>query len=135
MSFYDMLLEKNLNGVGSDSIYNYSTTEKQVGTWIDGKPIYQKTLTGSFTVQSDARYYQTIEDITSLNVDALIGYDGYILDGTVYKPMNIADKYSASITYDINTKLLCVVITNWPTSAQKSYAITIRYTKSTDTPA
>ncbi len=34
---YDML--KNIN--------NYSTSEKKIGTWIDGKPLYQKTLTGT----------------------------------------------------------------------------------------
>ena len=26
--------------------FNYSTEEQVVGTWIDGKPLYQKTLTG-----------------------------------------------------------------------------------------
>ena len=26
--------------------FTYSTTEKRVGTWIDGKPIYQKVITG-----------------------------------------------------------------------------------------
>ena len=31
--------------IGSDT--DYSTTEKIVGTWIDGKPLYQKTLAGN----------------------------------------------------------------------------------------
>ena len=31
--------------IGSDT--DYSTTEKIVGTWIDGKPIWQKTVTGT----------------------------------------------------------------------------------------
>lgn len=31
--------------IGSEN--EYSTTEKIVGTWIDGKPIYQKTFTGT----------------------------------------------------------------------------------------
>ena len=29
-----------------DARFDYSTTEKVIGTWIDGKPVYQKTITG-----------------------------------------------------------------------------------------
>ena len=36
--------------IGSDT--DYSTTEKIVGTWIDGKPLYQKTISGSVTANA-----------------------------------------------------------------------------------
>lgn len=32
---------------GSGTPLNYSTSETRVGTWIDGKPLYQKTFTGT----------------------------------------------------------------------------------------
>lgn len=41
------LLAKNgkiIGGVPQDGYVEYSTSEKIVGTWIDGKPLYQKTV-------------------------------------------------------------------------------------------
>lgn len=32
------------NGIGGDSMVTYSAEEQQIGTWIDGKPIYRITL-------------------------------------------------------------------------------------------
>ena len=40
--FYDRILPY-LNGAGGN---DYSTTEKVIGSWIDGSPLYQKTFTG-----------------------------------------------------------------------------------------
>lgn len=40
--FYARILPY-LNGAGAN---DYSTEEKIVGSWIDGKPVYQKTITG-----------------------------------------------------------------------------------------
>ena len=34
-------------GKGGSGSINYSTDEQIVGTWIDGKPLYQKTITGT----------------------------------------------------------------------------------------
>ena len=51
----------NLNimdeGIYNNSISNtYSTTETQIGTWIDGKPIYRKVLNiGTVTVSGTTR--------------------------------------------------------------------------------
>ena len=46
-----------LNGVsyragGGNNFHAYSTAEQVVGTWIDGKPLYEKTITGSFASNS-----------------------------------------------------------------------------------
>lgn len=45
-----------LNGVeyvggGSENGHNYSTSEQVVGTWVDGKPVYETT----YVFQSDVR--------------------------------------------------------------------------------
>jgi len=40
--FYERILPY-LNGAGGN---DYSTDEKVIGSWIDGKPLYQKTFTG-----------------------------------------------------------------------------------------
>lgn len=55
--------------------HTYTATEKIIGTWLNGKPIYERTL--SFTTPT------TAGDITELNafaetVDAIINYFGYL---------------------------------------------------------
>ena len=60
---------------------NYSTDEKVVGTWIDGKPVYQKTVSISENISSYSgiRY---IQKVVQNNVDHIIDSGGYFyLDG------------------------------------------------------
>ena len=45
--------------------HTYSTSEQIVGTWIDGKPIYQKTISG--TLASSVNVESTIGTITNLS--------------------------------------------------------------------
>lgn len=54
-----------MNGLSS-SLINYSTTEKQIGTWIDGKPLYQKTFSDIPWV--DDAITIPIEDIDVVNM-------------------------------------------------------------------
>lgn len=44
--------------------FNYSTTEKVVGTWIDGKPLYEITLTGTKNAGADL-----IINVSNLNIE------------------------------------------------------------------
>lgn len=41
---YDSTAAKWKNGAGAAGGHTYSTTEQVVGTWIDGKPLYEKTI-------------------------------------------------------------------------------------------
>jgi len=56
-----------------DSLYqtqfsnNYSTTERVVGKWIDGKPLYQKTL--EFTNITIGKTQSNIGSLSGLNID------------------------------------------------------------------
>lgn len=55
--------------------YNYSTTEHSVGTWIDGKTVYEKTI------YRDSNFsYNTVWNLEEVpaNFDKLIGATGYI---------------------------------------------------------
>lgn len=55
----------------------YSTTEKIVGTWIDGKPIYQKTFNLTLTEEpSSAHLFEKYVDVTDLNIDSIISIEG-----------------------------------------------------------
>lgn len=40
---YNSTTQKWENGAETTPTHNYSTTERVIGKWIDGKPIYEKT--------------------------------------------------------------------------------------------
>lgn len=52
---------------------DYSTTEKKIGTWIDGKPIYRKALNPYGTKSYATSEVNTIN--IGVNVDTLIRFD------------------------------------------------------------
>lgn len=56
--------------------HQYSTDEHIVGTWIDGKPIYEKTISGSFTLTSATGYTLANVIFTSeiSNVEKIISH-------------------------------------------------------------
>ena len=56
--------------IGSDT--DYSTTEKIVGTWIDGKPVYQKTVSIMFGSDSTTGFV-----MSGNGIDKLIDYSGW----------------------------------------------------------
>lgn len=66
----------SVKGIKYTPLENYSTTEQVVGTWTDGRPIYQKTIPitpNGFVCSSTQDYTQTL--ITG--IDQVIDYNGY----------------------------------------------------------
>ena len=63
----------------------YSTEEQVVGTWHDGRPIYQKTaLNPGFVLTSDRK---ALPGFSGLDIDAILDYDGYgryTYEGRIY---------------------------------------------------
>ena len=115
----------------------YSLEERQVGTWTDGKPLYQKTLT--FTPSSSD---YTI-DLSSLNIENIVSGFGYWtrLDGSYYTqyPIQGRNETPSYGSYDINVryapeKTLRVIINGYTLSQVNSIRYTIQYTKTTDVP-
>ena len=135
---YDATAQKWKNGsVGGGGGHTYSTTEQVVGTWIDGSPVYEKTIiTNSSVTNADVDV-----DISNLNVDLMVsiggGYSRNVNNLELYYPWgdneyNTSDvivfgsycrfyKTNDSITYKIIHK------DNSTTDYQR---FTIRYTKS-----
>ena len=65
MATYKKLL-KNRNGdniIPVTDADTYSTTEKKVGVWIDGKPIYRKSFTYSYASGSTWRKFGEISNL------------------------------------------------------------------------
>lgn len=64
-----------------DAGCNYSTDEQVVGTWVDGKPIYQKTIFFNPVMYvSSTAWSATNEDVS--NVENIISGEGYSIDGS-----------------------------------------------------
>lgn len=51
---------------------DYSTEEKIIGTWVDGKPIYQKTITYSWNMQYATPYHYQVPSQVPANMDTII---------------------------------------------------------------
>lgn len=115
-----------------DARYDYSLTEKVVGTWIDGKPLYQKT------VDCGALPNKTIKNTAHniANIGHVIEIKGFA------ESNNMADRATIPIINDsnANNQLSCYasstnivyVARNIDLSVYTSSYITLLYTKTTD---
>lgn len=114
----------------------YSTEEREIGVWIDGKPLYEKTITHSGALTVNDSFDNNISTLSA--VDQFIGCEGYFrrtnANGLMYslnggtRPESGADNYKVSTRfYNGNVQV-----------AVKGYndieyiALTVRYTKTTD---
>ena len=133
--FYMQILPYLGKGGGGGSM-NYSTDEQVVGTWIDGKPIYQKTFTGTCTIPKANNTSTYLLDLTSLNIENDISIDGYFNEGDNKIPMNgisVWDSATFAIgTHYSYTQKKLSVHNVWSPITNGSYTITLRYTKTTD---
>jgi hypothetical protein len=118
---------------------NYSTEEQIVGRWIDGKPLYQKTIIGNFESSDKITEIQ----VDDLNIDIIVNITGITNDfsgTTKYQrliPMVFGGVNSASITerlsiYYRNNADGKSILLNYGGVAVNEYIITIQYTKTTD---
>ena len=111
----------------------YSTHEKVVGEWIDGKPLYEKTFSGSVTANSNYSF----ADISGLNYDYFSIYEASFYKkntNNVYYWMPVyyssSADYARAYTRSSDQKLV-VELYGSSMSSNKVY-ITVRYTKTTD---
>ena len=122
----DLSREVNVMVVGGRA-HHYSQNEQVVGTWIDGKPVYEKTwnnLSISMVISGDD--WQELSDIDLTGVDKIIsievsrqGGGGLVLN------RNIAE---AGVS--VNSKLqLSYLSSNYGGTIKY---ITLQYTKITD---
>ena len=107
----------------------YSTNEKIVGTWVDGKPLYQRTFTGTITGVTDKQLTNiTVVDIPS--IERAVDCWGYCYG--IFIPsawVNNSNNYYIRGMMDGTTLKIQL---NRDSLNNKSYWITLQYTKSTD---
>lgn len=109
----------------------YSDTEREIGTWRNGKPLYQKTVVIT-SISTDTNWHQTAHGIT--NIDEVVLVKGVITNTTGYSYS--CSSYRANTTKGVTIEVGATYvdyINNWLESPNKLY-VTLQYTKTTDTP-
>ena len=107
---------------------HYTTDEQVIGTWIDGKPLYQKTLVihNESTVSSDTTITTIESTFRVKNWKAFA-----IENGVTYKVPYVAGSGNASFFFRENGNVE-FTIRNTSFAAGSDFYITIEYTKTTD---
>ena len=111
----------------------YSTTEKIVGCWTDGKPLYQKTVI--YGILPNATSKSVAHSIS--NVDKITGIKGYLYDSSTYETSDIPTPVPGSNQWDImvtanRTNITVVTASNYSSLTSKTAYVTLQYTKTTD---
>ncbi len=115
------------------NMHNYSTTEQVIGTWIDGKPLYQYTF--AITPTSSALTTIIYSDYGLANIKEIVYANGFNHGGTYNVGVILNGYFNPDVSYgacmqDITTTSLGYKIGSQLLNG-KLY-ITIRYTKTTD---
>ena len=107
---------------------NYSTEERVVGTWIDGKPLYQKTL--SYALDGVNGWHAYNHNVS--NVETIFVKDANVCRSTseIYECYDSGSNGSGS-TYGYASRTSVSMFTK-DFNSSYSAIITIQYTKTTD---
>lgn len=102
----------------------YSTEEREIGVWTDGKPLYQKTYVFETELILVSNIW-TYTDIPNTGIDKIISFEAMNNSGTNLGFLGVnRDSYETGTIGILNTRN-----TNTPCKI-----FTIQYTKTTDTP-
>jgi microcystin-dependent protein len=126
-----------------DAGSNYSTEEQVVGTWIDGKPIYQRIFTGSLEYNSSSGRLETTINLVS-GIDKFIKLSGMLAlsGGSFYTiPGRNSETYASSSIFcrgrnNSSSSNPNTVFINAPGTftqvEEDPYFMIVQYTKTTD---
>lgn len=112
----------------------YSTDEREIGVWTDGKPLYQIT----YDISSITTSNSNLIDITNLDVATVVGIDGVIKGSEISYPEIIYDSSSSHFVLFISKSGNNMYIrgrakVGTGTISNDAF-VTIQYTKTTDQP-
>ena len=133
--FFGMILYKSVGGSSSSGgQVNYSTTEQVIGTWVDGKPLYQKTIIANNIAvnrtDADSQFKHGVSDI-EMGLVKEIYYD-HEDGGTKWKTAHrVGGNYTESWAVG-DTAIYVHSGEYWNASASRYWMATIIYTKTTD---
>ena len=115
--------------VNDDNLHEYSTEEKVVGKWVDGKPLYEKTVYfGSGTLSNRASV-----SFENMNIDKIMVISGTFedkIDGQLSIPVSLDGTLHVGF-YCNRSRILLTFSGAFNGRISNAYAI-IQYTKTTD---
>lgn len=129
VSYGNSNVEDALNGLFElqKNMYNYTTDEQVIGTWIDGKKLYKKTIDIEINKANTSSEFVTNNTLT--NVDNICNIYG-ILVRTSKSTLTVPYYENSSYFFDVKVDSTNVRILNNGFYG-KSY-LTIEYTKTTN---
>ena len=107
----------------------YSYEEQLVGYWVDGKPLYQKTLYGSIATYKDGNSTNVRIPFPHTVVDICGGLTSGATNVVNFVPIGYVGGSSYVYAYHAETTLM--LQTNMY-DAYPYYILTVKYTKTTD---
>lgn len=108
-----------------NGLETYSTNETRVGTWIDGRPIYRKTINiPSFSINNIS------VDTGLTTISEVIDFKGSFARNGYTRRYTIDNIYMEEWSIDLSTGILTIATNNQ--YVEFSGYITIEYTKTTD---
>lgn len=115
----------------------YSTEEKQIGKWIDNKPLYRKTFVINGNSSTGQQNYQF--DLASLNWETVTFIYGttYQETNSYYRDLHNAYAYDSTATSEYSgawTSGTLLRVRSRGIAVAKFY-VTLEYTKTTDSPS
>lgn len=120
-------IEYNSGIPAISSSHNYSTTEQVIGTWVDGKPLYEKTIhSGALT--KDTNWHNINHGISNLSefikMFGIAKYSGEWYEIGTFRPVS----NTGIMLY--GTTSVVGYMNNY--QAMTDSYITLQYTKTTD---
>ena len=106
----------------------YSYEERLVGTWVDGKPLYEKTVDfGNLPNAATKEVPHGIE-----NVDVIWVHDGYAQSGDLFDTLVHTDARAVTYSWQTLASKTSIRITTGTNRSSIKATVTLRYTKTTD---
>lgn len=125
----------NLEGGGSSDV-EYSTTERKIGKWINGKPLYQKTAyISNITISADSATDLNISDYFS-DIDSAVNFECCDENGGIIFPNVMVSSslspYSIGVSIDKGNEHITFTRGSGSSATINVY-LTLWYTKTADT--
>lgn len=124
--------DNEANSITLKAKENYSEYEEEIGTWIDGKPIYRKTFAISgFPTFTDNKYTFS-HNIANFGLCVKIYGVLYDTGNKCYFNLPYVGRGTADIMLYSSSSLIYVEQQPYGNNRLKDFYITIEYTKTTD---
>lgn len=132
---YGIAQDKGYSQEYINKLLAYSTDEKRVGTFVDGKPTYRKTIYISGNLTYDGNGYAYIDTNIS-NIDVLIDFTGQVQDSTsghLPLPYINIGKLDYGLAMSMTNDNRIVVVNNaYDNPRLSKFVFNLEYTKTTD---